>query len=161
MKAMRGGEERGPRVACKHRTRPVEESLVEFERMKDGGYKPGEATLRMKQDLEDGNPQMWDLVAYRVLESAHHRTGDKWLIYPTYDFTHCLCDSFENITYVVNSRLRFLPDAFEVIPYAQQNSFSLACPTSGSAMHSISTNLVNRNMVDSASRVPSRPSENY
>lgn len=129
--------------------------------MKDGGYKPGEATLRMKQDLEDGNPQMWDLVAYRVLESAHHRTGDKWLIYPTYDFTHCLCDSFENITYVVNSRLRFLPDAFEVIPYAQQNSFSLACPTSGSAMHSISTNLVNRNMVDSASRVPSRPSENY
>ena len=158
---MRGGEERGPRVACKHRTRPVEESLVEFERMKDGGYKPGEATLRMKQDLEDGNPQMWDLVAYRVLESPHHRTGDKWRIYPTYDFTHCLCDSFENITYVVSSSLRFPSDASVAIPYVQQNSFSPVCPTSGSVMHSISTNLVNRNMVDSISRAPSCPSENY
>ena len=66
--------------------------------MKNGQYKPGEAILRMKQDLEDGNPQMWDLVAYRVLNTPHHRTGDKWVIYPTYDFTHCLCDSFENIT---------------------------------------------------------------
>jgi len=157
---MRGGEERGPRVACKHRTRLVEESLVEFERMKDGGYKPGEATLRMKQDLEDGNPQMWDLVAYRVLESPHHRTGDKWRIYPTYDFTHCLCDSFENITYVVISCLRIPPDAFVAIPYVQQNSFSPVCPTSGSAMHSISTNLVNRNMVDSISKAPLCPSEN-
>lgn len=129
--------------------------------MKDGGYKPGEATLRMKQDLEDGNPQMWDLVAYRVLESPHHRTGDKWLVYPTYDFTHCLCDSFENITYVEISCPGFTSDAFEAIPYVQQNLFSLACPTSGSVMHSISINLVNRNMVDSASRVPSRPSENY
>jgi len=53
----------------------------------------------MKQDIEDGNPQMWDLAAYRVLDAEHHRTGDKWKIYPTYDFTHCLCDSFENITH--------------------------------------------------------------
>ena len=53
----------------------------------------------MKQDLEDGNPQMWDLVAYRILEAHHHRTGDKWRIYPTYDFTHCLCDSIEGITH--------------------------------------------------------------
>jgi len=74
--------------------------------MRDGKYSPGEAVLRMKQDLEDGNPQMWDLAAYRipVLNSAgkpikHHRTGDKWKIYPTYDFTHCLCDSFEGITH--------------------------------------------------------------
>ena len=43
---------------------------------------------------------MWDLAAYRILEENHHyRTGDKWKIYPTYDFTHCLCDSFENITH--------------------------------------------------------------
>lgn len=55
--------------------------------MKDGTYKPGEAILRMKQDLESGNTMMWDLVAYRVLNSPHHRTGAKWRIYPTYDFT--------------------------------------------------------------------------
>ena len=52
----------------------------------------------MKQDLESGNTMMWDLVAYRVLNASHHRTHDKWKIYPTYDFTHCLCDSFENIS---------------------------------------------------------------
>lgn len=94
--------------------------------MRDGKYRPNEAALRMKQDLEDGNPQMWDLFAYRIpqkkgktkpsipddLEVAegedeeedvytgsHYRTGDKWMIYPTYDFTHCLCDSFEGITH--------------------------------------------------------------
>ncbi|EPQ59008.1 glutaminyl-tRNA synthetase [Gloeophyllum trabeum ATCC 11539] len=99
IKANRGGEMRGPRIACAHRTRPISESLAEFQKMKDGHYKPGQAVLRMKQDLEDGNPQMWDLIAYRVLETPHHRTGDKWKIYPTYDFTHCLCDSFENITH--------------------------------------------------------------
>ncbi len=53
----------------------------------------------MKQDITDGNPQMWDLAAYRVLDAEHHRTGPKWKIYPTYDFTHCLCDSFEKITH--------------------------------------------------------------
>ena len=98
IKANRGGEERGPRKPCVHRTRPVAESLAEFEKMKNGEYKPGEAILRVKQDLEDGNPQMWDLIAYRTLNSPHHRTGTKWCIYPTYDFTHCLVDSFENIS---------------------------------------------------------------
>ena len=67
--------------------------------MRDGKYKPREAFLRMKQDIDDGNPQMWDLAAYRVLDAEHHRTGPKWKIYPTYDFTHCLCDSFESITH--------------------------------------------------------------
>ena len=67
--------------------------------MRAGKYKPKEAFLRMKQDLQDGNPQMWDLAAYRILEAKHHRTGDKWRIYPTYDFTHCLCDSFEDISH--------------------------------------------------------------
>ncbi|KAG8714598.1 hypothetical protein FRC11_007850 [Ceratobasidium sp. 423] len=99
IKANRGGEERGPRKACVHRTRPTSESLAEFENMKNGKYKPGEAILRMKQDLEDGNPQMWDLIAYRTLHAPHHRTGTKWCIYPTYDFTHCLVDSFENISH--------------------------------------------------------------
>ncbi|KAG8883463.1 hypothetical protein FRB97_006591 [Tulasnella sp. 331] len=120
--AARGGENRGPRTACLHRTRPVEESLTEFQAMKDGKYKPGEATLRMKQDLEDGNPQMWDLIAYRVLDAPHHRTGSKWKIYPTYDFTHCLVDSFENISHslctteFIQSRQSYdwLCDALEV-----------------------------------------------
>ncbi|MCJ1356682.1 MAG: hypothetical protein MMC33_006677 [Icmadophila ericetorum] len=94
------GEGKGlPRYSCAHRNRPIEESLIEFRAMRDGNYAPQEAFLRMKQNMEDGNPQMWDLTAYRVLNAKHHRTGDKWKIYPTYDFTHCLCDSFENITH--------------------------------------------------------------
>ncbi|KAF9344640.1 hypothetical protein BGX34_005466, partial [Mortierella sp. NVP85] len=95
----RGGPERGPRTACVHRNRPVQESLDLFEKMKNGGFEEGEATLRMKMDLENGNPQFWDLVAYRVLKTPHHRTGAEWIIYPTYDYTHCLVDSFENITH--------------------------------------------------------------
>ncbi|KAF9520716.1 hypothetical protein BS47DRAFT_1374626 [Hydnum rufescens UP504] len=97
--AHRGGETHAERTACAHRSRPISESLIEFQAMKDGQYHPGEAILRMKQDLADGNPQMWDLIAYRVLDAPHHRTGTKWRIYPTYDFTHCLVDSFENISH--------------------------------------------------------------
>ncbi|KAL8988639.1 MAG: hypothetical protein Q9177_002314, partial [Variospora cf. flavescens] len=101
IKDQRGGERgtAGPRYACPHRNRPTSESLTEFRAMRDGKYKPKEAFLRMKQDITDGNPQMWDLAAYRVLDKEHHRTGDKWRIYPTYDFTHCLCDSFEDISH--------------------------------------------------------------
>ncbi|KAL8989293.1 MAG: hypothetical protein Q9177_001790 [Variospora cf. flavescens] len=98
-----GGEGEGkPRYACPHRDRPTSESLAEFRAMRDGKYEAGEAALRMKQNLDDGNPQMWDLFAYRIPDKdhrRHHRTGDKWRIYPTYDFTHCLCDSFEGITH--------------------------------------------------------------
>ena len=73
--------------------------------MENRKYKLGEAVLRMKQDLGDGNPQMWDLAAYRVLLAPHHRTGDKWKIYPAYDFTHCLVDSFGNVSYVQSRRI--------------------------------------------------------
>uniref|UniRef100_A0A8D3AJR5 Glutamine--tRNA ligase n=1 Tax=Scophthalmus maximus TaxID=52904 RepID=A0A8D3AJR5_SCOMX len=76
--------------------RPIEESLVLFERMKKGLFAEGEATLRMKMVMEDGK---MDPVAYRIKYTPHHRTGDKWCIYPTYDYTHCLCDSIENITH--------------------------------------------------------------
>lgn len=99
IKLQRGGEKRGPRYPCPHRNRPTEESLEGFREMQAGKYKAGEAHLRMKQNLEDGNPQMWDLSAYRVIDKPHHRTGTKWKIYPTYDFTHCLCDSFERISH--------------------------------------------------------------
>ncbi|KAK3353904.1 tRNA synthetases class I, catalytic domain-containing protein [Lasiosphaeria hispida] len=100
IKLQRGGEKgSSPRYRCKHAEQTVEHNLREFQRMKDGAYRPREAFLRMKQDITSGNPQNWDLAAYRVLDKAHHRTGDEWKIYPTYDFTHCLCDSFEGITH--------------------------------------------------------------
>uniref|UniRef100_A0A8C8AK74 glutamine--tRNA ligase n=1 Tax=Otus sunia TaxID=257818 RepID=A0A8C8AK74_9STRI len=78
------------------RDRPVEESLLLFEDMRKGKFGEGEATLRMKLVMEDGK---MDPVAYRVKFTPHHRSGDKWCIYPTYDYTHCLCDSIEHITH--------------------------------------------------------------
>lgn len=89
----------GERTACIHRERSVEDNLKAFRNMRAGHYKPGEAILRMKQDLSSPSPQMWDLIAYRVLDAPHPRTGSDWKIYPTYDFTHCLVDSLENITH--------------------------------------------------------------
>ncbi|XP_075430580.1 LOW QUALITY PROTEIN: glutamine--tRNA ligase [Ascaphus truei] len=78
------------------RDRPIEESLLLFEGMKKGKFAEGEATLRMKLVMEDGK---MDPVAYRIKYTPHHRTGDTWCIYPTYDYTHCLCDSIEHITH--------------------------------------------------------------
>jgi len=78
------------------RNRPIQESLTLFEDMKKGKIDEGAATLRMKHIMEDSKQ---DPVAYRVKFAAHHRTGDKWCIYPTYDFTHCLCDSIEHISH--------------------------------------------------------------
>ncbi|KAM4651239.1 glutamine--tRNA ligase [Discoglossus pictus] len=78
------------------RERPVEESLLLFDGMKKGKFAEGEVTLRMKLVMEDGK---MDPVAYRIKYTPHHRTGDKWCIYPTYDYTHCLCDSIEHITH--------------------------------------------------------------
>jgi len=78
------------------RDRPVEENLQLFQDMKNGKIDEGKATLRMKVTLEEGKQ---DPVAYRIKFLPHHRTGDKWCIYPTYDYTHCLCDSIEHITH--------------------------------------------------------------
>uniref|UniRef100_A0A8D9F353 glutamine--tRNA ligase n=1 Tax=Cacopsylla melanoneura TaxID=428564 RepID=A0A8D9F353_9HEMI len=78
------------------RERPVEENLKLFEAMKNGLINEGDATLRMKITLEEGKQ---DPVAYRIKFLPHHRTADKWCIYPTYDYTHCLCDSIEHITH--------------------------------------------------------------
>uniref|UniRef100_A0A1B0CGP3 Probable glutamine--tRNA ligase n=1 Tax=Lutzomyia longipalpis TaxID=7200 RepID=A0A1B0CGP3_LUTLO len=77
------------------RDRPIEESLLLFEDMRNGKIAEGEATLRMRITLEEGK---MDPVAYRIKFIPHPRTSD-WCIYPTYDFTHCLCDSLENITH--------------------------------------------------------------
>ncbi|RXN12612.1 glutamine--tRNA ligase [Labeo rohita] len=93
----RGEELKGHNVPpSPWRDRPVEESLVLFDRMKKGMFAEGEVTLRMKMVMEDGK---MDPVAYRIKYTPHHRTGDTWCIYPTYDYTHCLCDSIENITH--------------------------------------------------------------
>ncbi|EDX14386.1 probable glutamine--tRNA ligase [Drosophila simulans] len=78
------------------RERPIEESLRLFEDMKRGKIDEGAATLRMKVTLEEGK---MDPVAYRIKFISHHRTGSDWCIYPTYDYTHCLCDSLEDITH--------------------------------------------------------------
>lgn len=78
------------------RDRPIAESLQLFEDMKNGKIEEGQATLRMKITLEEGK---MDPVAYRIKFISHHRTKDAWCIYPTYDYTHCLCDSIENITH--------------------------------------------------------------
>lgn len=78
------------------RDRPIEENLQLFEDMKNGKIDEGAATLRMKITLEEGKI---DPVAYRIKFIAHHRTGNEWCIYPTYDYTHCLCDSIEHITH--------------------------------------------------------------
>ncbi|XP_037555355.1 glutamine--tRNA ligase isoform X1 [Dermacentor silvarum] len=79
-----------------YRDRTIEQNLRLFEDMRKGKFNEGEATLRMKVTLEEGKQ---DPVAYRVRFVPHPRSGDKWCIYPTYDFTHCLCDSLEHITH--------------------------------------------------------------
>ncbi len=81
------------------RTRSVEENLNLFRRMKAGEFKDGSRTLRAKIDMSSGNLNMRDPVIYRILKAEHHRTGDKWCIYPMYDFAHCISDSIEGITH--------------------------------------------------------------
>ena len=82
-----------------YRNRNVEENLDLFERMRGGEFADGSRTLRAKIDMSSPNITMRDPVLYRILKVAHHRTGDKWCIYPMYDFTHCLSDSIEGITH--------------------------------------------------------------
>eukprot|EP01101_Sappina_pedata_P001268 TRINITY_DN11369_c0_g1_i1.p1 TRINITY_DN11369_c0_g1~~TRINITY_DN11369_c0_g1_i1.p1 ORF type:complete len:773 (+),score=368.15 TRINITY_DN11369_c0_g1_i1:30-2321(+) len=81
------------------RNRPIEESLELFDKMRKGFFKEGTITLRLKQEMQSPNPCMRDLVAYRIKYCAHPHVGDAWCIYPTYDFTHPIVDSLENITH--------------------------------------------------------------
>ncbi|CAH0486624.1 unnamed protein product [Peronospora farinosa] len=83
------------------RSRSIAENLVEFEKMRLGLYGEGEACLRMKMDLGSPNPNMWDHVAYRIRFVPHPHIGDKWCIYPTYDYTHCIVDALEHIDYSI------------------------------------------------------------
>jgi glutaminyl-tRNA synthetase len=97
-KAYRGVPTR-PGKESPSRNRPAEESLDLFERMRSGEFDEGEYVLRARIDMSSPNLHMRDPVLYRIKKSDHHRTGGKWCIYPTYDFTHCISDSVEQITH--------------------------------------------------------------
>ncbi|NWF52806.1 MAG: glutamine--tRNA ligase/YqeY domain fusion protein [Nitrospirae bacterium] len=84
-----------------YRNRSVEENLYLFERMRTGEFEDGSRTLRAKIDMSSGNINMRDPVIYRILDTEHHRTGNKWCIYPMYDFAHCISDSIEKITHSI------------------------------------------------------------
>lgn len=81
------------------RDRSVEDNLMLFEGMKSGEYSEGERVLRAKVDMASPNMHMRDPVLYRIKHANHHRTGDAWFIYPTYDFAHGQSDSIENVTH--------------------------------------------------------------
>ncbi len=82
-----------------YRDRPIEESLELFRRMKAGEFPTGAMTLRAKNDLASGNFNLRDPAIYRINHMSHHRTGDKWCIYPMYDFAHPIEDALEHITH--------------------------------------------------------------
>ncbi len=84
-----------------YRNRSVEENLELFERMRKGEFTDGQHVLRAKIDMASPNLLMRDPVLYRIRKVRHHRTGDRWCIYPMYDFTHCLSDAIEGITHSI------------------------------------------------------------
>ncbi|KAF0145541.1 MAG: glutaminyl-tRNA synthetase [Nitrospirae bacterium] len=84
-----------------YRSRSVEENIELFEKMRKGELPDGSRTLRAKIDMKSGNINMRDPVIYRIMRADHHRTGDKWRIYPMYDFAHCFSDSIEKITHSI------------------------------------------------------------
>jgi glutaminyl-tRNA synthetase len=82
-----------------YRDRPVEENLDLFQRMRAGDFPDGTHVLRAKIDMASPNLNMRDPAIYRIRHATHHQTGDKWCIYPMYDYTHCLSDAIEGITH--------------------------------------------------------------
>ena len=84
-----------------YRDRTVEENLALFEKMKNGEFEEGKACLRAKIDMASSFICMRDPVIYRIKFASHHQTGDKWCIYPMYDFTHCISDALEGITHSI------------------------------------------------------------
>ncbi len=88
-----------PGMNSPYRDRSVDENLSLFSRMKQGEFRDGELVLRLKIDMSSPNINMRDPVIYRIRHISHHQTGDKWCIYPLYDYTHCISDSLEGITH--------------------------------------------------------------
>ena len=97
-----------PGTDSPYRNRSVEENLQLFEKMKTGEFPDGAKTLRAKIDMKHMNMLMRDPILYRIKHAHHHRTGDKWCIYPMYDFAHGQSDSIENITHSICT-LEFVP----------------------------------------------------
>ncbi len=90
-----------PGTESPFRNRSLEENLELFEKMKKGEFPNGSRVLRAKIDMASPNMHMRDPVIYRIMHSTHHRTGDKWCIYPMYDFTHGQSDYLEGITHSI------------------------------------------------------------
>ena len=90
-----------PGIENEFRNRSIEENLLLFEQMKNGKFKDGEKVLRAKIDMKAINMHMRDPIMYRIKHAHHHRTGDKWVIYPMYDFAHGQSDSIEHITHSI------------------------------------------------------------
>ena len=90
------------------RNRSVEENLDLFEKMRNGAFEDGSRTLRARLDMASPNMQLRDPVMYRIKRAHHHRTGDKWMIYPLYDFAHGQSDSIENVIHSICT-LEFVP----------------------------------------------------
>ena len=90
-----------PGVAGPYRNRSVEENLDLLRRMRAGEFPDGAHVLRLKIDMASPNLNMRDPVIYRIRHTPHHRTGDKWCVYPLYDYTHCISDALERVTHSI------------------------------------------------------------
>ena len=90
-----------PGTESPFRIRSVEENLDLFRRMREGEFEDGDKTLRAKIDMASPNIHLRDPALYRIRKVSHHRTGDQWSIYPTYDFAHCLSDAIEGVTHSI------------------------------------------------------------
>lgn len=115
-----------------YRNRPIEENLDLFERMRAGEFEEGKCVLRAKIDMSSPNINMRDPILYRILKATHHRTGDKWCIYPMYDFAHGYSDMLEGVTHSIctlefeNHRPLYdwLLDAIDAKHHPQQIEFA-------------------------------------
>lgn len=143
-----------PGTPNQYRNRTVEENLTLFQEMHDGKYPDGAKVLRAKADLASPNMHMRDPLMYRIKHAYHHRTADKWCIYPMYDFAHGQSDSIENITHSVCT-LEFIPhrelynwfiEKLEIFP-SQQYEFARLNITYMVMSKRKMLRLVNENMV--------------
>ncbi|WP_166840265.1 glutamine--tRNA ligase [Rheinheimera pleomorphica] len=131
MREYRGNLTQPGKVSPTRDTSPAE-NLALFEKMRAGGFKEGECSLRAKIDMASSFMCMRDPVIYRVKFAHHHQTGDKWCIYPMYDFTHCISDALEGITHSLctlefqdNRRLYdWILDNITIASHPQQIEFS-------------------------------------
>src|SRR5512139_1399235 len=100
MRALRGTLTEAGR-ASPYRDRPVAENLELFRRMRAGEFPDGAHVLRLKIDMSSPNVNMRDPAIYRIRHASHHRTGDRWCVYPLYDYAHCISDALERITHSI------------------------------------------------------------